>query len=182
MEVLSFHPLFFEILLSIMDFVILSSPRYAQSNGKAERAVQTVKNLLKKSHDPCLALLAHQTSPLRSDYSTAELLMSGSLLTTVFILPATLELNWSFLMRFSKKRDKTAEKLNNGNCHNTRNLPQLKNDSHVFIENLRGRVFKSTDHPLSYFVDIPDRGSVVRKRQILRYVFASRNYIFQRLL
>ena len=40
----------------------LSSPRYAKSNGEVERAVQTVKNLLNKSHDPYLALLAYRRS------------------------------------------------------------------------------------------------------------------------
>ena len=42
----------------------ISSLRYAQSNGKAEKAVQTIKNLLKKSHNLYLALLAYQTSLL----------------------------------------------------------------------------------------------------------------------
>lgn len=34
-----------------------SSPRYAQSNGKAERALRTVTGLLQKEKDPYLALL-----------------------------------------------------------------------------------------------------------------------------
>ena len=58
-------------------------------------------------------------------------------------------------------------------AHEMSRLPQLKNDSHVFIddgyyENLRGQVLKSTDHPRSYVVDIPDRGSFVRNRKFLK--------------
>ena len=45
-----------------------SSSRHSRSNGETERAVQTVKNLLKKSKDPYLALLAYRTSPLKTGY------------------------------------------------------------------------------------------------------------------
>ena len=80
-----------------------SSPRYPRSNSEAERAVQTVKNLLKKCNDPYLALLAHRTSPLKTGYSSAELLMGRELCTTVPAIPIVLEPKWSFLCDFKRK-------------------------------------------------------------------------------
>ena len=66
---------------------ITSSPKFPRSNGEAERGVQTIKNLLKKSDDPYLALLIYRSTPLpNATYSPAELLMSRKLRTNLPIL------------------------------------------------------------------------------------------------
>ena len=53
-----------------------SSPKFPQSNGEAERAVKTVKAMLKKSEDPYLAMLAYRSTPLQNGFSPSELLMN----------------------------------------------------------------------------------------------------------
>ena len=65
-----------------------SSPTHSQSNGQAERYVQTVKNMLKKAHeqnqDPYLALLEYRNTPVVGmKYSPAQTLMSRRLRTKI---------------------------------------------------------------------------------------------------
>nr|XP_054768172.1 uncharacterized protein K02A2.6-like [Lytechinus pictus] len=64
-----------------------SSPRYPQSNGKSEKAVQIAKNLLKKSADDGkdvhLALLAYRNTPGDGLPSPAQMLMGRRTKTTI---------------------------------------------------------------------------------------------------
>ena len=71
-----------------------SSPTYAQSNSKAERAVQTVKNTSKKEKDKEIALLAYRSTPLSNGYSSAELLMGHRLRSTVPMFQSQLMPDW----------------------------------------------------------------------------------------
>ena len=71
--------------------IITSSPNYAQSNGQAERAVQTVKGLFRKAFesgtDPHIALLQYRNAPVAGiDRSPAELLMNRSLRTRLSVV------------------------------------------------------------------------------------------------
>ena len=52
------------------------------SNGEAERAVATIKNLLKKEGEPYLACLAYQSTPLAIGFSPSQLLMGRTLWST----------------------------------------------------------------------------------------------------
>ena len=63
---------------------VTSSPLYPQSNGQAERAVQTVKNILKQSQDPFMGLLSYRSTPTPwCGLSPAELCMGRRIRTSV---------------------------------------------------------------------------------------------------
>lgn len=71
---------------------VTSSPLYPQSNGLAEKTVQTVKRLLEKAkasgEDPYLAILEYRNSPVDHHVSPAQMLMSRMLRSTVPMTPA----------------------------------------------------------------------------------------------
>ena len=85
-----------------------SSPKYPQSNGEVERAVKTVKSLLRKPTDPYLALMAYRSAPLHSGYSPSELLFGR---TTVPVLPANLLPCWPQMSQFCQKDNGKAKSL-----------------------------------------------------------------------
>ena len=69
---------------------ITSSPHYPQSNGEAERAVQTVKNILTKCEDEYLGILSCRNTPLACGFSPAQLSMGRKLKTRVPCHPSEL--------------------------------------------------------------------------------------------
>ena len=61
-----------------------SSPHFSQANGEAERAVQTIMNLLKKAQDPYKALLDYRNTLLNGiNLSPTQLLMGRRLKTSL---------------------------------------------------------------------------------------------------
>ena len=99
------------------------------STGKVERAVQTIKALLKKADDPLLALLAYRSTPLKNGYSPAELPMCRWLHTTVPVVPEQLQLrmpDYSLLARREREREmRIQQKHTFDQCHKTRRLDPL---------------------------------------------------------
>ena len=153
-----------------------SSPHFPQSNGQAERTVQTVKRLLGRSDDPFLALLMYRaTLLLWCGYSPTQLLMGRNVRTNI---PQSTEHLMPQLPNYSKfKRDdkkfKYQQKLYYGCRHRARPLPLLPDDTRVWVTTdnrlIPGQVTSTADTPRSYLVDTPT-GIMRRNRCDLRVI------------
>ncbi|KAL0190869.1 hypothetical protein M9458_013567 [Cirrhinus mrigala] len=89
---------------------VMSSPRYPQANGEAERAVQTVKCLWKKDTDQTRALLAYRATLLEHGYSPAQLLMGRNLRTSLPQSSSQLTPQWPDLEAFRRKDEEGRRK------------------------------------------------------------------------
>ena len=112
-----------------------SSPKYPQSNGEVERAVKTVKSLLRKSTDPYLALMAYHSTPLENGYSPSELLFGRKIRTMVPVLPSNLLPCWPQMSQLRQKDNDIKEKQKHyfDQHHRVKQLPELSQGQTVWI-------------------------------------------------
>ncbi len=148
-----------------------SSPKYSQSNGEAERAVKTVKALLKKTDDPYQALLSYRSTPLHNGYSPAELLMNRRLRTTLPMVPEMLLPSIPDYKSLKEKEHlmKKKQKVNFDAHHAARSLDPLLPGETVWIADHKtsGTVVRQSESaPRSYSVSTPT-GTLRRNRRHL---------------
>ena len=148
---------------------VTSSPLYPQSNGEAERAVKTIKGLLKKESDPYLALLSYRATPLQIGYSPSELLMGRKLRTTVpttrgQLIPRVPD---STVVRERHQHQKQRQEKTFNCHHGARDLPELSPGDTVWVPDRRSEaIVQDEANPRSYEVETTD-GTYRRNRRDL---------------
>lgn len=114
---------------------VTSSPLHPSANGEAERAVRTVKELLRGATDPYAALLNYRATPLSNGHSPAELLMSRRIRTKVPMVSSAYKPK---LLDTDKLQDqeqnyRLKQKTNFDRHHAARNLPTLQEGQEVYV-------------------------------------------------
>lgn len=147
---------------------VTSSPRYAQSNGQAERAIQTIKNILKKDSLE-LAMLEYHNTPISNTLpSPSELLNNRKLRSILPCQPKLLR------PKIHLNARKELEIRQNTQKHyydrGARDMKALKVGQKVKVR-VDGRWVNGTIQALvgirSYSVAIEKGGSLVRNRRHL---------------
>ena len=160
-----------------------SSPLFPQSNGKVEKAVQTVKSILKKARDdkqdPYLALLAFRNTPVDDKVGSPVQQLMGR--RTKTLLPTTKELLLPKTIRASTVRNAIAQRQQRQKYYYDRlaqPLSQLSiGDSVTFQCNKtwkRARITGVSEAPRSYWVTTPEGKTYRRNR---RHIRSSQAYI-----
>jgi hypothetical protein len=152
--------------------ITTSSPRYAQSNGLAERNVQTVKLLLKKAEkdgaDPYLALLQFRNAPisgLSSHVSPAQLLMSRVLRSKLPVSKELLISKTHNAINDLKRRQEVQKKFYD---KNSKDLKPLQSNDVIRVNHngvwKSGMVIEKHEAPRSYVIKTED-GTVLRRNR-----------------
>jgi hypothetical protein len=152
---------------------ITSSPGYPQSNGQAERSVQTVKNLLKKCNenkeDIFLALLELNNTPVEGKYSPAQLLMSRNLRSVLPISTKALKPRAINSRHFAKQLNERQLKQKSTYDVKSKQLSRLHKGERVQVQQPNGiwkpAVVVNEHSDRSYQIKTDD-GNVYRRNRV----------------
>ena len=122
-----------------------------------------------------MALLSYKATPLPwCGLSPAQLLMGRTIRTDVPQHSAVFQPEWGYLQDFREGEEKyrIRQKRNYDDCHRSRPLPDLPNNSPVWVDmppnsQVPGRIVSAAPQPRSYLVNVPS-GEVRRNRSQLR--------------
>lgn len=146
---------------------ITSSPRYAQSNGCVEAEVKIAKNIIKKSSDVQLGLLAYKSTPLENGISSAELRFSRKIRSNKPVLPSQLEsFHDNKIVQEKEQIRKSKQEEQHNQRHQARELAGVEAGTAVWIIDLRryGRIVSETEEPNSYI--IKTKNGLVRRNRL----------------
>ena len=113
-----------------------SDPCHQSSNGAAERAVQTIKNLLSKADDPYLAMLNYRVTPQAHGFSPAELMFGRNLRTRIPTHPSQFIPRKQDIERFRQKNQELKMKMkeNFDRRHRAKPLPPFSQGEKVWMK------------------------------------------------
>ena len=153
-----------------------SSPKYPQSNGLAEKIVQTAKKMLEKAKrdrkDPYLSLLEQRNTPVANYKSPAQLSMGRRLrsilpCTTNQLIPETV----CYRETQTRFRKKQAEQKSYYDKSGVQSLQPFKTGESVRVKQegewRPAKVIEIADTPRSYLVKTSDGGVYRRNRRHL---------------
>jgi hypothetical protein len=164
------------------DFEITtSSPRYPQSNGMAERAVQTAKKIIKKSKEEnksiAVALLDYRSTPVTAmNESPAQLLMSRNLKNKLPVTEKSLKPKCQ--TGVNRRLQQRQQKQKYYYDRNTRALPELKPGDQIRIRKEgkweKAQVMQKHKSPRSYIVMTENNQKYRRNRRDLKKSYTTK--------
>ncbi|XP_054259016.1 uncharacterized protein K02A2.6 isoform X1 [Macrosteles quadrilineatus] len=164
---------------------VLTSPHFSQANGMVERAIQNVKNIVKKSmldkSDLYLALLEYRNTPIiNSIPSPAEILFSRKING---VLPSN-EMSLRPMLNYKNVLNSLISRQEKQKMYydrKSRPMRPLNNNENILMKHknqwVHGKVIKSRNEPRSYIVksNMSDRAYVKNRYHIRPFPGLSQN-------
>ncbi len=150
----------------------MSSPHYAQSNGLLERAIQTVKNVMRKAHSsgcgPEMGMICARATPVDAKIGIPmELLYGRSIRTN---LPIRTHQNEGIYTALKDRQDQQKWYYNRGSS----DQPDLQVGQVVGLTRPtlpqvgQGKIMEKCPEPRSYVVQTPDGATYRRNHRFIK--------------